>query len=83
MSKRRDTTANTGQHFTASTRKRVRGSKAATYAAQSKRYNPVAGLEPDVPTGHVQSRKGNTMNNRANGGGAMFDTTFKREGRAG
>jgi hypothetical protein len=81
MGKRRDTTANTGEHFTASQRKRVHRSKGISYAYTD--YNPVAGLEPEYELDHKQTRRYNTMNNKANGGGAMFDTTFKREGRAG
>jgi hypothetical protein len=81
MGKRKDTTAGNGEHFTASTRKRVHRTKGIAYAYES--YNPVAGLEPDVPIEHAQTRRTNTMNSRRNGGSAMYDNTFKREGRAG
>jgi hypothetical protein len=84
MGKRRDTTAGTGDGTQLERRRTtLRKHRSDTrYAYAGAGYNPVAGTELDRPAGHTQSRV-NTMNNRRNGGGAMYDNTFKREGRAG
>jgi hypothetical protein len=70
-------TASTGAHWTATERRKVHRSKPRQYHDT---YNPVAGLEPAAETGHKQARRGNTMNNRRNGGGAMFSNPFKDGG---
>lgn len=78
MSHKRSTQADNGTHYRVRN-KRVRRSRPRQYSDNT--YNPVAGLEPDIPSGHRQAFRTNTMNNQRNGGQSIRGA-FGREGLA-
>lgn len=78
MGHKRSTQADNGTHYRVGN-KRVRRSKPRQYGDTA--YNPVTGLEPDLPSGHVQRFRTNTMNNQRNGGRSIR-SAFGREGLA-
>ena len=78
MGHKRSTQADNGTHYRVSNR-RVTRSKPRQYGDAA--YNPVAGLQPNVITGHVQTFRKNTLNNQRNGGRSIR-SAFGREGLA-
>jgi hypothetical protein len=69
MGHKTDTTAGNGSTYQVTRGKPHKRSKARVYADAT--YNPVAGIEIEIPTGHRQARRTNTNNNKRNGGTAM------------